>query len=291
MTTCPEEPPEGARGPRPAIKVYLLMESRLSREALARILHRFPDVTVVGEGAQPEQARSLMATAMCDLLILDTSEPGWLGSHLGPGGCAPAELKILLIGMDSDADQFLNAVRSGVSGYLLKDASASEILVAIRALGRGEVHCPPQLCLKLFQYVAQQDRRIHSEPAPGLPSLTLRQEKLVNLVARGLTNKEIATELNLSEFTIRNHMHRIMRRLKATNRREVVDAVQAHERERLQVSARGKVSPKNPDVGILFRNVQPQWAQPRFRAIRHSTIPSLRYEEGAVSENRQCKGE
>src|SRR6266850_1942364 len=87
---------------------------------------------------------------------------------------------------------------------------------------------PPQLCLKLFQYVSQMARETPLKSSTARLGLTLRQQKLVTLVAKGLTNKEIASHLNLSEFTVRNHLHRIMRQLKAGSRREAVEAVRAH---------------------------------------------------------------
>ena len=210
------------------IRVRLLMESRLSREALTRILRRFPDITVVGQERRPdaaEEARAAVEASGGELLVLDTGEPEAFLAASGADCGQPTKPKILLIGMNGDPEQFIAAVHSGVSGYLLKDASASEIVVAIRALARGEAHCPPQLCLKLFQHIAEQRHVMEPGPTRVTTRLTLRQQKLVSMVAEGLTNKEIASNLNLSEFTVRNHMHRIMRRLKATNRCEVVATV------------------------------------------------------------------
>jgi len=263
----PNQPPP-APGP---IRVYLLMDSRLSREALTRVLRRFSDIRVVGQGRQhvSEEVRSAVEASSCDLLVLDTSDLKPFRDFSGTASLEPAKPKILLIGMDGDADQFIAAVRSGVSGYLLKDASAAEIVVAIRALARGEAHCPPQLCSKLFQHIAEQRRIVEPLSSRGITSLTLRQQKLVNMVADGLTNKEIASDLNLSEFTVRNHIHRIMRRLKATNRREVIASVQALDRNRWE----------------------PQSAPPCFIAIQHSKIRPLHSVEGSRSKNRQHKGE
>ena len=221
--------------PIPApIKVYLLMESRLAREGLARILRKFHDVLVVGETGQPEAAKQDIHESKCHVLVMDTFDPHWISDCLQSEYSPRPDFKIILIGMENDGDQFLVAARSGVTGYLLKDASAADIVLAIRALVRGEAHCPPQLCLRLFQYVAQQDTTVPADPKPACRSITLRQEKLVNLVAKGLTNKEIASQLGLSEFTVKNHMQRIMRRLKVANRREVVDTVRIREMQFLQ---------------------------------------------------------
>jgi DNA-binding NarL/FixJ family response regulator len=216
------------------IRVYLLMESRLAREGLARVLRKVHDVLVAGEAGQPEAAKQDIHDSKCHVLVMDTFDPHWISDCLQSESSPRPDFKTLLIGMDNDAEQFLLAARSEVTGYLLKDASAADILLAIRALVHGGAHCPPQLCLRLFQYVAQQDTTVPADPKPACPNITLRQEKLVNLVAKGLTNKEIAFQLGLSEFTVKNHMQRIMRRLKVANRREVVDTVRIRERQFLQ---------------------------------------------------------
>jgi two-component system NarL family response regulator len=130
--------------------------------------------------------------------------------------------------MDSDEEQFLAAVRSGVTGYLLQDASASDVVSAVRAVSRGEVVCPPQLCSTLFRFVARIAREMPVQSATPRPDLTLRQQQLVALVAKGLTNKEIASHLSLSEFTVRNHIHRILKQVDAGSRSEAVETIRAY---------------------------------------------------------------
>lgn len=224
-------------------RVYLLIESRLLREALARIFRRFSDFQVVGQSGQTESVHQGIRESMCDLVVMDHFDQSWFAQFFRTQGCQHPDPKTLLIGMDSDADLFLAAVRSGVTGYLLNDASAMDIVSAARALVRGEACCPPQYCWRLFQYVAQQyPTGCPAEVMPARPNITLRQQRLVDLVAKGLTNKEIASQLQLSEFTVKNHLHRIMRRLKTTNRGEVVDVIRAHEREVLQTKTRGSES-------------------------------------------------
>ena len=119
-------------------------------------------------------------------------------------------------------------VRLGVSGYLLNDASASDVVLVVRAAARGEAVCPPRLCLVLVRAMA---RSAQEAPAQAkrrtLPGLTIRQQQLISLVAKGLTNKEIALRLNLSEFTIRNHMHRTMKQVEAVSRYQAVEATRA----------------------------------------------------------------
>jgi DNA-binding NarL/FixJ family response regulator len=208
-------------------RVFLLIENRLVREALVRLLRKRSDLCVVGQGSSTE-ASDILDT-QCDILVLDDLQVlSPLGARLFAGLEAKITVGVVLIGMEEDEDQFLLAVRSGVSGYLLNDASASDVVTAVRAAARGEAVCPPRMCLALFRTVA---RLTGETPVPtkqrSLPGLTLRQQQLISLVARGLTNKEIALRLNLSEFTIKNHVHRIMKQMDAVSRSQAVEFVRA----------------------------------------------------------------
>jgi DNA-binding NarL/FixJ family response regulator len=138
--------------------------------------------------------------------------------------------KAVLIGMSEESDQFLAAIQRGVAGYLLKEASAAEVVAAVRATYRGEAVCPPKLCATLFQFVSKVGSSSVAVPTRGAarPSLTLRQQRLIALVAKGLTNKEIASRLNISEFTVKNHIHRILKNVDADSRTEAVEAVRSH---------------------------------------------------------------
>ena len=133
-----------------------------------------------------------------------------------------------LVGMGADEEQFIAAIRSGATGYLLQDASSSDLVAAVRAVSRGEAVCPSQLCSALFRFVVQSAREMHLQNSTSKPQLTLRQQQLVGLVASGLTNKEIASHLNLSEFTVRNHIHRILKQVDAGSRSEAVETIRAY---------------------------------------------------------------
>jgi len=214
--------------PVTSIRVYLLIEGRLLRETLSRLFRKRSDLLVVGQSGQTEATPLQLLDVQCDVLVSDTFHPEWLpaSATLQSGGCAA--FKALLIGMEAEADQFLSAVRSGVTGYLLPDASASDVVSAVRAVFRGEAVCPPQLCSTLFRFVAQIPKAMPLQNSASKPDLTLRQQQLVTLVAKGLTNKEIASHLNLSEFTVRNHIHRILKQVDAGSRSEAVETIRAY---------------------------------------------------------------
>lgn len=209
------------------IKVSLLIENRLLREALSRLFHKRPELLVVGELGQDKGQAEELPGSNCDVLVADFFEPAWFTAPSTATERNDSPFKTVLIGMVDDGVPFLEAVRAGVNGYLLKDASGSDVVAAIRAVMRGEAICPAKLCLTLFQLVAQLGQQRTSQPPQGKLDLTLRQRQLVTLVAKGLTNKEIAASLNLSEFTVRNHIHRILKQVDVGSRHEAVDAIRA----------------------------------------------------------------
>jgi DNA-binding NarL/FixJ family response regulator len=213
--------------PVSSIRVYLLIEGRLLREALSRLFRKRPDLLVVGQSGRGETTPRQVLETQFDVLVSDSCQDGWLpASSLQNGGSDG--FKTVLIGMEPAAEQFLDAVRSGVAGYLLPDASASDVVAAVRAVSRGEAVCPPQLCSTLFRFVAQTAKELTLQNSTAKPDLTLRQQQLVTLVAKGLTNKEIASHLNLSEFTVRNHIHRILKQVDAGSRSEAVETIRAY---------------------------------------------------------------
>jgi len=207
------------------IRVFLMIENRLLREALGRLFHKRPDLQVVGQGDQNSPPSQDLLEEQCDVLAMDFFDPKCLPCFFDMDSSFPGRLKTILIGMADDSTQFLNAVRAGVSAFLLKDASASDVIAAVRAVFKGEAICPPKLCAALFEFLAQAARQGQVGTAARRPDLTLRQRQLVNLVAKGMTNKEIAVQLNLSEFTVRNHIHRIMKQVDVGSRREAVKVV------------------------------------------------------------------
>lgn len=211
-----------------AVRIFLLVGNRLLRDTLLRLFRKPPDVSIVGHGSPSATAAADLQESHCDVILTDSiAAPASLQREETETRAVP-HAEILLVGMEDDEEQFLSAVRGGSSGYLLKDASAADVLSAVRSISRGEAVCPPRLCLSLFKWVADEARDFSHRDSETRPSLTIRQQQLVSLVARGLTNKEIASELNLSEFTVKNHMHRIMKQVDAESRHEAVESARAH---------------------------------------------------------------
>ncbi len=206
------------------VGVFLLAENRLFLDVFARLLARRNDIQVVGGAAVSPQVMMEVVAANPDVILCDS-----LTSALSSEDLLVdlrrnlPNSRILMFGMDADPEKFLIAVHHGVTGYVLKDASAAEVGNAIRSVAQGEAVCPPTLCRALFDHVASSGAW-----QPGIQvrknlGLTRREQQLVQLVSEGLTNKEIAARLYLSEQTVKNHVRRMLRKAGATDRLEAVE--------------------------------------------------------------------
>jgi DNA-binding NarL/FixJ family response regulator len=213
-----------------SVRVFLLIENRLLGETLDRLFHKRSDFCLVGRCSAADTGTIDVRNLQCDVLVLDHLRMASLLDIVSDNGeQTAARPRIVLISMEENEEQFFSAVRSGISAYLLKDASADDVVAAVHAATRGEAVCPPRLCFALFQCMARiaLETPVQNWERPKAV-LTIRQQQLIALVAKGLTNKEIASQLNLSEYTIRNHIHRIMKQVDVGSRGEAVQAIRAH---------------------------------------------------------------
>jgi len=212
------------------VSVFLATETRLLRDTLARLLRKQSGIHVAGVVANTENISGQVLESECDMVLTDFSPASGNILPLRNLHQENLQLKIMLIGMEDDPEIFLKAIYLGARGYVLKDASALEIVAAIRQVGRGEAVCPPNLCMALIEHIwseVQRNLQFRGLAKPSSGRLTHRQVQLMNLVADGLSNKEIATSLNLSQFTVKNHLRRVMRQVEATNRYDAVELIRA----------------------------------------------------------------
>lgn len=204
---------------RKSAEVYLLAENRLLREALIRLLSKRSEVTVVGANSYSASVHREIIAARPQIILMDSS--GLESSRptlISALRSAIRTLRVVMVDMESDERTFLSAIRAGVAGYVLKNASALEVAAAIRSVAAGDAVCPPSLCKVLFRSVMQQTPA--AEPVEWASDLGLsrREQETAELLRHRLTNKEIALKLNLSEQTVKNHVHRILRKLGVPDR-------------------------------------------------------------------------
>jgi two-component system, NarL family, response regulator DevR len=210
------------------IVVFLLAENCLLREALARVLRNKEDIIVAGATPFSPSALEKVSVTNPDVVLLDSPSIALTGPRLvSRMRQGRANRKPVMVGMEEDEATFLQAVGEGVVGYVLKDASAAEIVRVIRVVAAGEAVCPPQFSLSLFQCAARDVCFTLKPPQKTKFGLSRREQQLVGLIRLGLSNKEIGNRLNLSEQTVKNHVHRILRKVGASDRLEIVEQCQS----------------------------------------------------------------
>lgn len=206
------------------LNVFLLCENRLLREALLRILGKRNDLSMVGACGYSSSALSGVVASQPRVVVLDSLRlalgPPLLLQHIQR---SLPSARTVMIGMESREEDFLNAVREGVAGYVLREASAAEVSTALHAVAMGESVCPPCFMTKLFQHAAEHLALRQNLQARSRSQLSRREQQLLELLCAGLTNKEIANQLHLSEHTVKNHVHRILRKTGTTDRVELID--------------------------------------------------------------------
>jgi two-component system, NarL family, response regulator DegU len=203
-------------------EVFLLAENRLLRDALIRLLAKKTDIRVVGANPYSPAVHEEIIAARPSIIVLDSSGLVFSNARLiSTLHASIPKARVVMVDMDSDESTFLRAVREGVVGYVLKDASATEVAATIRAVASGEAVCPPSLSMMLFRSVSQQAIAPSTFCGEEL-GLSRREQQLVELLRERLTNKEIAGRLNLSEQTVKNHVHNILRKVGVTDRLAIV---------------------------------------------------------------------
>ncbi len=209
------------------IGIYILCCNRLLRESIARILSKKTNFQVFAAQSIGPTSRDEFAYSGAHVLILDSlqlllDDGAGISRTLNDN----RSIKCVLVAMEDDGKQFLTAVRLGALGYVLQEASAVDVVAAIRAVAQGEAVCPPRLARVLFDCVASQAAGLPNSRTRSQLGLTRREQQLVPLIGRGLTNKEIAAQLNLSEQTVKNHVHRILHKVGVVDRLSVFEVCQ-----------------------------------------------------------------
>lgn len=202
------------------IRIVVVDDHPIVREGLVTVLEDQPDLTVVGTAGTAEDAIAEVGRTRPDVVLLDLELPGADGTDAIPlmREVSPATRVLVFTAYDSD-ERVFGAIRSGAHGYLLKGAAAAEIAAALRSLQAGESYLEPRIAAKLVSEIAAPRR------FAGL--LTERERAVLRLIAAGLSNKQIARSLSITERTVKFHVTSILRKLDADNRAQAVaEAIQ-----------------------------------------------------------------
>jgi len=202
-----------------SVAVFLLAENRLLREALIRLLSKKDDIRIVGSGPYSPHVLDQILAAEPAIVVLDSVSKALSQDRvIGRLHEARPGIGVVMVGMEEDEGVFLRLVREGVLGYVLTNASALEVWRAIRDVAAGQAVCPPSLSVSLFRFAARSQTVLPSVRVKRMPDFSPRQQQLAQLIRQGLSNKEVAAQLNLSEQTVKNHVHRMLRKVGATDR-------------------------------------------------------------------------
>jgi DNA-binding NarL/FixJ family response regulator len=197
--------------------IFVITANRFFRESLIRLFRSDKGFRVIGAADSSPLLSAQGPRVSPEIVVL---RPEWddlaFRATRAIHEAAP-HTKILMIGMEDDQEIFLKAVQAGAEGYLLRDASAKQILAAVHRLEQNAVVCPKHLERALFNHVAKSHRTEPTRPQPAR-ELTPREHQLTSLLAQGLANKEIAGRLNLSLQTVKNHVHSILQKTQSKNR-------------------------------------------------------------------------
>lgn len=198
------------------MKVLLVDDHVLVRNGIASLLMA-NNIEVVGEAGDGFEAREKARALQPDIILMDIQMPRCNG--LEATRLIKAEMpqiKIIILTVSDDDDDLFEAIKSGASGYLLKNIKAEEFFTLLAGVARGEVAIPPLLATRIIEEFARQAIR----EASG-SELTGRETEVLALVAQGDSNKEIATTLDITESTVKYHLRNIMEKLHLRNRAQV----------------------------------------------------------------------
>jgi DNA-binding NarL/FixJ family response regulator len=219
-----------AEDPVPAIRIVIAEDQPLVRRGAALLLSMEPDMEVVGQACNGVEAVELTQLLHPDVVLMDLHMPvkGGVVATREITRALPQTQVLVLTTLDDDETVF-EAVRAGAHAYLLKDAAENELLETIRALKRGESRLTPQIARKVmdqFRRLAQtgQSEPLRAEPASAplaAEALNEKESKVLELIAEGMSNRQIGSALFLAEGTVKNYVSRIMDKLHANTRTEL----------------------------------------------------------------------
>ncbi|MFE2111019.1 response regulator [Kitasatospora sp. NPDC059463] len=209
------------------IRVIIVDDQAMVRAGFAALLNAQSDIDVVGDA--PDGARALEVSGLThpDVVLMDVRMPVMDGLEAArrlldpavPGAHRPKVLMLTTFDVD---DYVYDALRAGASGFLLKDAPPDDLIAAVRVVAAGEALLAPSVTRRLIEDFARTRPARRRDPALRLNGLTPRETEVLELIARGLSNQEIAARLVLAEQTVKTHIGRILAKLDLRDRAQAV---------------------------------------------------------------------
>ena len=203
------------------LRVMLADDHAVLRAGLKLVVEREPDMVVVAEAVDGRQAVDLAPDSGADVLVMDVAMPGLNGIEAARQILAkqPA-LCVVILSMHIDEAYVLRSLRAGAKGYLLKESAETDVIAAIRAVSQGKSFFSPRVAKLLQEEYVQ--RLQHEGKDDSYESLTPREREILQMIAEGQANKDVANKLNLSLYTVETHRGNILQKLGLRSAAEVV---------------------------------------------------------------------
>ncbi|OYN84079.1 response regulator [Parenemella sanctibonifatiensis] len=203
------------------IRVMLVDDQAMVRRAFALMLDLEDDIDLVGEAADGAEAVSKARTLRPDVVLMDVEMPQVNGLDATRQICRESDSPEVIILTTFDRDDYVfDALQAGAAGFLLKNAEPEQLLESVRTVARGDALLAPEVTRRVIARAVGEQR--HRPASPGLASLTAREREVLVLVARGLSNAEIADQLVLGEATIKSHVSNCLAKLGVRDRVQAV---------------------------------------------------------------------
>lgn len=204
----------------PKTRILLADDHELFRDGLTWLINAQPDLEVVGKAGDGLETITQVRDLKPDLIIMDISMPVCDGLEASREILSRyPEAKILILTVHEEDEKLFEAIKSGACGYMLKSTHSDDFLHGIRAAVAGEAPLPPKLASRLLEEFSRLARQTTpSSRLEQLELLTPREVEVLNLIAMGITDKEIANQLMISLHTVKSHVRNILGKLKAINR-------------------------------------------------------------------------
>ena len=203
-----------------SLRILIADDHPLVRKGLRSVLGSVPEFEVVGEAASGREAAERAVAMQPDVVLMDLQMPGGSGIEATREIMRTSPLiRVLVVTLFQDDESVFTALRAGARGYVLKDADEEDLIAAVRAVGRGEAIFSPSVATRVLSYFAAP-----RPPAPQqvFPTLTDRERDILRLIAHGLPNPAIASQLNLSPKTVGNYVSNIFGKLQVVDRAEAI---------------------------------------------------------------------
>lgn len=203
-----------------ALRVLIADDHPIFRDGMRALLASVHDIEVVGEAATGNEAIAQAAEMQPDIVLMDLRLPGIGGVEATRQILvASPHIRVLVVTMFEDDYSVFTAMQAGARGYIVKGASSDEMLRAIRAVGSGEAIFSAAIAVRLINFFSEPKPTI---PAQAFPELSVREREILNLIAQGASNPEIANRLVISPKTVRNHVSNIFSKLQVADRAQAI---------------------------------------------------------------------